>query len=72
MSKSLGNVVDPVAKMDEYGVDGFRYYLLKESRLADDGGECLGVAYCGARQHYSSAVMAQYRMFTVLAIFIPQ
>lgn len=29
MSKSLGNVVDPVAIVDEYGTDAVRYYLLR-------------------------------------------
>nr|XP_005000772.2 methionine--tRNA ligase, mitochondrial [Cavia porcellus] len=30
MSKSLGNVVDPVACLDRYTVDGFRYFLLRQ------------------------------------------
>lgn len=30
MSKSLGNVVDPLALIDKYGVDAVRYYLLRE------------------------------------------
>ncbi|NXX98004.1 SYMM protein, partial [Centropus bengalensis] len=30
MSKSLGNVVDPVACMDQFTVDGFRYFLLRQ------------------------------------------
>jgi methionyl-tRNA synthetase len=51
MSKSLGNVVDPVASMDAYGVDGFRYFLLKEGRLADDGGaRHTHVSVCCVRQ----------------------
>ncbi|KAK3776360.1 hypothetical protein RRG08_059147 [Elysia crispata] len=36
MSKSLGNVVDPVDKMGQFGVDGFRYFLLKEGSLSSD------------------------------------
>ncbi|GFR94307.1 methionine--tRNA ligase, mitochondrial [Elysia marginata] len=36
MSKSLGNVVDPQDKMREFGVDGFRYFLLKEGSLSSD------------------------------------
>ncbi|XP_023579321.1 methionine--tRNA ligase, mitochondrial, partial [Octodon degus] len=30
MSKSLGNVVDPMACLDRYTVDGFRYFLLRQ------------------------------------------
>ncbi|KAH0631017.1 hypothetical protein JD844_004480 [Phrynosoma platyrhinos] len=30
MSKSLGNVVDPVACFQRYSVDGFRYFLLRQ------------------------------------------
>jgi methionyl-tRNA synthetase len=29
ISKSLGNVVDPLAQAEKYGVDSFRYYLLR-------------------------------------------
>jgi methionyl-tRNA synthetase len=37
MSKSLGNVVDPIPLIDTYGADPLRYYLLKEIRLGQDG-----------------------------------
>ena len=30
MSKSLGNVVDPITLKDVYGIDAFRYFLLRE------------------------------------------
>ncbi|MDY0161824.1 methionine--tRNA ligase [Desulfobotulus sp.] len=30
MSKSLGNVVDPLAMKNTYGVDAFRYFLMRE------------------------------------------
>lgn len=29
MSKSIGNVVDPVEVIDKYGIDAFRYYFLR-------------------------------------------
>jgi len=37
MSKSLGNVVDPHKVCDEYGVDAFRYFLLREVPFGGDG-----------------------------------
>lgn len=37
MSKSIGNVVDPIALADEYGNDVLRYYLLKEITFGEDG-----------------------------------
>ncbi len=37
MSKSLGNVVDPEAVVDEFGVDAFRYFLLREVPFGLDG-----------------------------------
>ncbi len=37
MSKSLGNIVDPLKIIDEYGVDAFRYFLLREVRFGHDG-----------------------------------
>ena len=37
MSKTTGNVVDPVAVIDEWGVDAFRYYMLRELDIGPDG-----------------------------------
>lgn len=37
MSKSLGNVIDPVEFAQKYGVDALRYYLLREIPADDDG-----------------------------------
>lgn len=37
MSKSLGNVVDPYKVVDEFGVDEFRYFLLREIPFGEDG-----------------------------------
>jgi len=37
MSKSVGNVVDPFEMVDVYGVDPFRYFLLREVPFGLDG-----------------------------------
>ena len=37
ISKSLGNVIDPVEFAERYGTEGLRYYLLREIRATDDG-----------------------------------
>jgi methionyl-tRNA synthetase len=38
MSKSLGNVVDPLELADRFGVDPLRYFLLREVPFGQDGG----------------------------------
>jgi methionyl-tRNA synthetase len=38
MSKSLGNVLDPFAVIDQYGADPLRYYLLRDVTFGQDGG----------------------------------
>jgi methionyl-tRNA synthetase len=37
MSKSLGNVIDPVALVDQFGVDQVRYFFLREVPFGQDG-----------------------------------
>ncbi len=37
ISKSLGNVIDPVALVEEYGLDPVRYFLLREVPFGQDG-----------------------------------
>jgi methionyl-tRNA synthetase len=37
MSKSTGNVVDPVAVINEWGVDAFRFYVVRELDIGPDG-----------------------------------
>lgn len=36
MSKSLGNVIDPLTMKDVYGVDAFRYFLMREMSFGLD------------------------------------
>jgi methionyl-tRNA synthetase len=37
LSKSTGNVVDPVAVIDEWGLDAFRFYVVRELAIGPDG-----------------------------------
>jgi methionyl-tRNA synthetase len=37
MSKTTGNVVDPVAVIDAWGLDAFRYYVVRELDIGSDG-----------------------------------
>lgn len=50
MSKSTGNVVDPIAVIDEWGVDAFRFYVLRELDIGPDGNWTDG----GFRARYSA------------------
>lgn len=36
MSKSLGNVVDPLEEVEKFGLDQFRYFLLREPTFGQD------------------------------------
>lgn len=36
MSKSLGNVIDPLEMRDHFGLDAFRYFLLKDMHFGSD------------------------------------
>lgn len=37
MSKSVGNVVDPLAMVEQYGLDAVRFFLLREISYGQDG-----------------------------------
>ena len=50
MSKSLGNVLDPFAVIDEYGVDALRFYLMRAVSFGEDG----PVSMDGVHQRYSA------------------
>lgn len=50
MSKSTGNVVDPVAVIAEWGLDAFRYYVVRELEIGPDG----NWTDEGFRQRYTS------------------
>jgi methionyl-tRNA synthetase len=37
ISKSTGNIVDPIAVINEWGLDAFRYYVVRELDIGPDG-----------------------------------
>ena len=37
ISKSIGNVIDPIEIINEYGLDQFRYFILREVPFGNDG-----------------------------------
>jgi methionyl-tRNA synthetase len=49
ISKTLGNVIDPVELVDKVGVDAVRYYLLRNLSFASDG----DFARAGLVRHYN-------------------
>ncbi len=48
MSKSIGNVIDPVQLLDKYGADYLRYYLVADIHFGSDGDFC----YKGFAERY--------------------
>ncbi len=48
MSKTTGNVLDPFAIIERYGVDALRWYVLREVRFGGDG----DVSYAGVHERY--------------------
>src|SRR5262249_9585224 len=50
MSKSLGNVLDPFAVIDQFGADALRFYLLREVPFGQDG----SVSTSSFEQRYES------------------
>ncbi len=61
MSKSAGNVVDPMALAERYGVDALRYFLLREVSFGSDGtwSEEAIVTRCNAELANSFGNLAQ-------------
>ncbi len=56
MSKSLGNVLDPFAVMEELGTDALRFYLLREVPFGNDG----AVGIDGVRAAYDGQLANEY------------
>ncbi|MBA3896646.1 MAG: class I tRNA ligase family protein, partial [Sphingomonadaceae bacterium] len=68
MSKSTGNVVDPIALAERYGVDALRYFLLREVSFGQDGSwsEEAIVTRCNAELSNSFGNLAQ-RVLSMIA-----
>lgn len=67
MSKSKGNVVDPRKIVQEYNVDAFRYFVLREIPFGNDG----DFSSQGLRQRYNSDLANDFgnlvsRVFTMI------
>ncbi|MGD0197030.1 MAG: methionine--tRNA ligase [Solirubrobacteraceae bacterium] len=56
MSKSAGNVVDPFAVVDEFGIDVLRHYLFREVTSGQDG----PVSVEGLRTRYETELANEY------------
>jgi methionyl-tRNA synthetase len=71
MSKSLGNVVDPIELADKFGVDQLRYFLLREVSFGQDGSYSADaiVTRCNAELANSFGNLAQ-RTFGFIAKFL--
>ncbi len=68
MSKSLGNVVDPIELAERFGVDNLRYFLLREVSFGQDGSyspEAI-VTRCNAELANSFGNLAQ-RVLSMIA-----
>ncbi len=78
MSKSLGNVIDPLDLIDTYGVDPLRFFLLRSTPFGQDGSVSIG----GLHERYerelgnelgnllsrTTAMIARYRGGTLVPV----
>jgi methionyl-tRNA synthetase len=56
MSKSLGNVLDPFAVMEQFGTDALRFYCFREVSFGQDG----SVSTAGFEARYASELANDY------------
>ena len=56
MSKSLGNVLDPFAVMEQFGTDALRFYCFREVSFGQDG----SVSTAGFEARYESELANDY------------
>ena len=55
MSKSVGNVVDPMALAERFGVDALRYFLLREVPFGQDGSYSAGAIVARANAELANS-----------------
>jgi methionyl-tRNA synthetase len=56
MSKSLGNVLDPFAVMEQFGTDALRFYLMRDVPFGSDG----AVGMDAVRSRYDTELANEY------------
>jgi methionyl-tRNA synthetase len=56
MSKSLGNVIDPLEVMNRFGTDTLRYYLFREVNFGQDG----SISAAGFETRYNAELANEY------------
>ena len=56
MSKSLGNVLDPIEALDEFGTDALRFYLMRDVPFGADG----AVGMDAVRTRYDAELANEY------------
>ena len=70
MSKSRGNVVDPVEQLSKFGVDPVRYFLLKEGSLLKDGGMCIVTMMLFKYREYDTSIAAAQLYQEIMQAFL--
>ncbi|MEK7642900.1 MAG: methionine--tRNA ligase [Patescibacteria group bacterium] len=72
MSKTIGNVINPLSIIDTYGVDAFRYFLMREIPFGGDGDftlERFQDVYQGNLAHGLGNLVS--RVFTMIQKYAP-
>ena len=74
MSKTIGNVVDPYALIEKFGVEAFRYYLLSQIPTQDDGDltkERMNTVYVSALQNGLGNLVSRVAAMAVGGMYLP-